>query len=48
MQDDSALVAEQISAPRAVYELKALTSRQKGGWLTAALTDLGARLRPGR
>ena len=31
-----ALTAEQISSQRAAAELKALTSRQKGGWLSAA------------
>ena len=38
-----AMIAEQISSPRAVLELKKLTSRQKGGWLAEAL----AGLRPG-
>ena len=31
-----ALIAEQISSQKAAAELKALTSRQKGGWLSAA------------
>lgn len=34
-----ALVAEQISNPRAAVELKKLTSRQKGGWLATTLTN---------
>lgn len=32
-----AMIAEQISSQRAATELKKLTSRQKGGWLTKAL-----------
>jgi hypothetical protein len=33
-----ALIAEQISSQRAALELKKLTSRQKGGWLSAGLS----------
>ncbi|MDG6079405.1 hypothetical protein E3U23_09395 [Erythrobacter litoralis] len=41
-----ALIAEQISNPRAVLELKKLTSRQKGGWLANAIGDQIARVLP--
>ncbi|MGL5838593.1 MAG: hypothetical protein ACRCY3_08850 [Sphingorhabdus sp.] len=34
-----ALIAEQISSQRAALELKKLTSRQKGGWLSAGMTS---------
>ncbi|MEO7654957.1 MAG: hypothetical protein ABIS23_04645 [Sphingomicrobium sp.] len=37
------LAAERISSDRAIAELKALTSRQKGGWLRKDLTTLLAR-----
>ena len=43
-----ALIAEQISNPRAVLELKKLTSRQKGGWLVTALGDGLGRWMPRR
>ena len=43
-----ALIAERISNPRAVLELKKLTSRQKGGWLANALGDTMGRLLPRR
>jgi gamma-polyglutamate synthase len=33
-----AMIAEQISSQRAALELKKLTSRQKGGWLSAAIS----------
>jgi gamma-polyglutamate synthase len=33
-----ALIAEQISSQRAALELKKLTSRQKGGWLSASIS----------
>jgi hypothetical protein len=33
-----ALIAEQISSQRAALELKKLTSRQKGGWLSAGMS----------
>ena len=39
----AALVAEQISNPRAALELKKLTSRQKGGWLANAFGDFAGR-----
>ncbi|WP_128891461.1 hypothetical protein [Erythrobacter sp. HKB08] len=38
------LIEERISTPRAALELKKLTSRQKGGWLGAALAEMPARL----
>ena len=44
----AALMAEQISNPRAALELKKLTSRQKGGWLANALGDLAGRILPSR
>ncbi len=31
------MIAQQISSPKAAYELKKLTTRQKGGWLSAAI-----------
>lgn len=39
------LIAEQISSQRAAYELKKLTSRQKGGWLGPSIQSLGDALR---
>lgn len=35
------LIAEQISSQRAAYELKKLTSRQKGGWLGPSIRSIG-------
>ena len=43
-----AMIAEQVSNPRATLELKKLTSRQKGGWLASAIGDSIARLLPHR
>ncbi|MBY6129620.1 hypothetical protein KUW15_12940 [Qipengyuania aquimaris] len=40
-----AVMAEQISSARAALELKRLTIRQKGGWLSGWLTETGNRLR---
>ena len=34
-----ALIAEQISLQRAASELKELTARQKGGWLTKSIKE---------
>ncbi|TMM48190.1 hypothetical protein [Qipengyuania marisflavi] len=39
-----AMIAEQISSPRAALELKKLTSRQKGGWLANSIGDRLGRL----
>lgn len=39
-----AMTAEQISTQRAAAELKALTARQKGGWLVKSLKARGAAL----
>ncbi|WP_427969091.1 HEAT repeat domain-containing protein [Altererythrobacter sp.] len=39
-----ALIAEQVSLQRAASELKALTSRQKGGWLGKSLKERSRRL----
>lgn len=39
------LIAEQISSPRAAFELKKLTARQKGGWLGPSIASLGDALR---
>jgi hypothetical protein len=39
------LIAEQISSQRAAYELKKLTSRQKGGWLGPSIASIGDALR---
>lgn len=38
------LIAEQISSQRAAYELKKLTSRQKGGWLGPSIQSIGDAL----
>lgn len=43
-----AMIAEQISNPRAALELKKLTSRQKGGWLANAIGDTVGRILPRR
>ncbi len=43
-----ALIAEQISNPRAALELKKLTARQKGGWLANTLGDTLGRMLPRR
>jgi gamma-polyglutamate synthase len=40
-----AMIAEQISSQRAALELKKLTSRQKGGWLSASLANIRWPLR---
>lgn len=39
------LIEEQISSQRAAYELKKLTSRQKGGWLGPSIHSLSEGLR---
>ncbi len=39
------LIAEQISSQRAAFELKKLTSRQKGGWLGPSIASLGDAMR---
>jgi poly-gamma-glutamate synthase PgsB/CapB len=39
------MIAEQISSQRAAYELKKLTSRQKGGWLGPSIASLGDAIR---
>ncbi|GAA4642210.1 hypothetical protein GCM10023115_04350 [Pontixanthobacter gangjinensis] len=39
-----ALIAEQISSGRAAVELKYITARQKGGWMTSALDSIRNRL----
>jgi gamma-polyglutamate synthase len=39
------LIAEQISSQRAAFELKKLTSRQKGGWLGPSIASLGDAIR---
>ena len=40
-----AVMAEQISSARAAIELKRLTIRQKGGWLSGWMSETGHRLR---
>lgn len=40
-----AVIAEQIGSARAALELKRLTIRQKGGWLSGWMTDTGSMLR---
>ncbi len=39
-----ALIAEQISSQRAATELKELTSRQKGGWLSKSIKQRSSKL----
>ncbi|WP_432199961.1 hypothetical protein ACRAQ7_09760 [Erythrobacter sp. W53] len=40
-----ALIAEQISLQRAATELKAITARQKGGWLAKSVKERSGKLR---
>ncbi len=39
-----ALIAEQVSLQRAAAELKEITSRQKGGWLSKSIKQRGGKL----
>ncbi|MEL7188479.1 MAG: hypothetical protein AAGK17_02915 [Pseudomonadota bacterium] len=43
-----ALIAEQISLQKAAAELKEITSRQKGGWLSKSLKERSRKLAPWR